>query len=151
MNDVPWHTSCSTLDTMTTAQDLMTEAPVTVSVGSTIREAARLLQTLDIRHLPVVNEEGSLVGMLSDRDLRGLAPLVVGGDFEGSPDGLDARVSSVMSADVLSVETEDDVAVVVELMLDNKVGAVPVVDGDGALVGIVSYMDVLRQLPLEAE
>ena len=134
---------------MTTAQDLMTEDPITVRTTSTIREAARLLQTLDIRHLPVVDEEGALVGMLSDRDLRGLSPLVVGGDFEGSPDGLDARVSTVMSADVLSVETEDDLSAVVELMLENKVGAVPVVDGDGALVGIVSYMDVLREIPLE--
>jgi len=135
---------------MTTAQDLMTEDPVTISTYSTVREAARLLQTLDIRHLPVVDEEGALVGMLSDRDLRGLAiPQVAGSDYAGDIQlGLDARVATLMNSDVLAVEAEDDVSEVVELMLDNKVGAVPVVDGDGALVGIVSYMDVLREIPL---
>jgi acetoin utilization protein AcuB len=136
---------------MTTAQDLMTEDPVTISTYSTVREAARLLQTLDIRHLPVVDEEGSLVGMLSDRDLRSLAlPQMVGGEYSGDVQlGLDSRVASLMTADVLSVEAEDDVSTVVDVMLENKVGAVPVVDGDGALVGIVSYVDILRELPLD--
>lgn len=136
---------------MSIVQDLMTENPVTIHTYATVREAARLLQTLDIRHLPVVDDEGALVGMLSDRDLRGLTiPQVFAGDYAGDLEtALDARIASLMSSDVLSVEAEDDVAVVVELMLENKVGAVPVVDGDGALVGIVSYMDILREIPVD--
>jgi CBS-domain-containing membrane protein len=57
---------------MITAHDLMTEDPVTVSMMGKVQDAARLLQSLDVRHLPVVDEEGTLVGMLSDRDLRGV-------------------------------------------------------------------------------
>jgi acetoin utilization protein AcuB len=121
---------------MTTAQDLMTKNPATVSPLATVREAARLLYTLDVRHLPVVDEEGTLVGMLSDRDLRGLSiPLVLAGEHIAElHTALGATVGTLMSSDVLSVELEDDAADVVELMLEHKVGAIPVVDGDGMLV-----------------
>ncbi|HZU85814.1 MAG TPA: CBS domain-containing protein [Polyangiaceae bacterium] len=138
---------------MTTARDLMTKGPVTVSPRTTVRQAARLLYTLDVRHLPVVDEEGTLVGMLSDRDLRGVAlPLDVDGEHVADRRAaLDAPVATLMSGDVISVDLEDDAAVVVELMIDHRIGAIPVVDADGAVVGIVSYVDVLRELPLDAE
>lgn len=111
----------------------MTGHPTFIHERARLREAAEVLQSMDFRHLPVVNDEQEVVGILSDRDLRGLAT-----------DALEARISTLMSSDVLSVEEEDDVEDVVELMLENKVGAIPVVDGDGALVGIISYVDVLR-------
>ena len=55
-----------------------------------------------------------------------------------------------MTADVLSVDVETDVTEIIELMLEHKIGALPVTDGDGGLVGIVSYMDVLRELAVLA-
>ena len=58
---------------MMIARDLMTEAPATVGPTATVRKAVDILQTLDIRHLPVVNDDGELIGMLSDRDLRSLS------------------------------------------------------------------------------
>lgn len=128
------------------ARDLMTEAPVTIGPKASVREAARLLDTLDIRHLPVVNEDYELVGMLSDRDLRSLSvPAYAGAQHTGNVQTvLDASVSSVMTSDVISVEEESDAKELVDLMLDFKVGAIPVTDADGTLVGIVSYIDVLR-------
>jgi acetoin utilization protein AcuB len=136
---------------MLTAHDLMTEDPTTVSMNATVHKAIWLLQTLDVRHLPVVNEEGALVGILSDRDVRGLAfPEIMGAEYVGTVQtALDAPVSSLMSSNVLSVDLEADAAEIIELMLDKKVGAVPVVDGDGTLVGIVSYMDTLRAIPVD--
>ena len=138
---------------MLTAHDLMTEDPTTVSAHATLRRAVWLLQTLDVRHLPVVDEEGTLVGMLSDRDVRGLAfPEVLGAEYVGRVQtALDARVSSVMSSDVVSVDLEADALEIVDLMLDQKIGAVPVVDADGTLVGIVSYVDILREMPLDRD
>ncbi len=134
------------------AQDLMTADPVTIQSRAKIREAVELLQTLDVRHLPVLDDEGELVGMLSDRDLRALAlPHLVGGEYAGVlQTGLNTPVATMMSSNVLSVEPETDVEEIVELMLDNKIGAVPVVDRDRGLVGIVSYMDVLRNLEVRA-
>ena len=117
---------------MITAHDLMTEDPVTVPMMAKVRDAVRLLQQLDVRHLPVVDEEGTLVGMLSDRDLRGLSfPEVIGAEYVGTiQTALDAPIASIMSSDVVSVDLEADVAEVIDLMLDLKIGAVPVVDTD---------------------
>ena len=138
---------------MLTAHDLMTEDPTTISMNATVQRAVALLQRLDVRHLPVVDPEGALVGMLSDRDVGGLAfPEVLGGTYAGRVQtALDAPVSSIMSSNELSVGVEADLAEIVDLMLDQKVGAVPVVDADGTLVGIVSYVDILREIPVYQE
>jgi len=122
---------------MITARELMTESPTVVDATATLRNAIEKLQALDVRHLPVVDTDGQLVGMLSDRDLRSaVLPL-------------DASVSSIMSTDVIAVDLEADVAEIIDLMLDNKIGAVPVLDSDDVLVGIISYVDVLRELSQE--
>jgi acetoin utilization protein AcuB len=113
------------------ASDVMTKRPATIRETASIGQAADLLQTLEVRHLPVIGDDGRLAGMLSDRDVRTVDP--------------EARVADLMSTDVISVESESEIEEIVELMLEHKVGAVPVVDGDGSLVGIVSYMDVLRE------
>jgi acetoin utilization protein AcuB len=138
---------------MLTASQLMTENPVTVLETARLGQALQTLQTMEIRHLPVVNREGELVGMLSDRDLRGLSiPYLLGEEDAGRVQAArDAPVVDLMSSDVLTVNPETDAAEIVEMMLDNKIGAVPVVEEDGALVGIVSYVDVLRNLPLDAD
>ena len=56
-------------------------------------------------------------------------------------------VGNMMSSDVASVSIDADVGEIVEAMLERNVGAVPVVDGEGQPVGIVSYVDLLRALP----
>ncbi len=130
---------------MLTARDLMTESPHVVDATSTLRTAIEKLASLDIRHLPVGDTDGALVGMLSDRDLRAYAAPF----FSGAT--LDASVSSIMTTDVISVDLEADAAEIVDLMLDYKIGAVPVVDADKTLVGIVSYIDLLRALSFEED
>jgi len=137
---------------MLRARDLMTEAPATVRPTSTVRSAVEILQALDVRHLPVVNEDGELVGMISDRDLRALSiPTLVGDEYVGDlRTALEASVSSIMSTGVISVEAESAVAEIVDLLLDNRIGAVPVTDEEGVLIGIVSYVDILRRLPVDS-
>jgi acetoin utilization protein AcuB len=136
---------------MLIARDIMTTTPVTVDTTSTVRRAVELLQLLDIRHLPVVNDESELVGMISDRDLRALSlPYFVGSEHVGDlRAALNAPVATLMNGDVLSVDAEADASDVVDLMLDHKVGAVPVTDAEGTLVGIISYIDILRAGPLD--
>jgi CBS domain-containing protein len=138
---------------MLIARDLMTPAPRTVPATARLRMAVEILQSLDVRHLPVVDEEGALVGMLSDRDLRALSiPCMIGREYLGNlQTALDTTVATLMNGNVLSVDLEADAAEVVDLMLDHKIGAVPVTDADGALVGIVSYIDVLRSLPIDGD
>lgn len=138
---------------MPTARDLMTKNPVTLQVTATVKDAMQILQSMDIRHLPVVNEQDELIGMVSDRDLRSLSiPRSLDERWLGELRiALREKISSVMTADVLSVDVEADATEIIELMLEHKVGAVPVTDADGSLVGIVSYIDVLRELCILVE
>lgn len=130
------------------AADLMTENPRTIRPTDPVSEAIDALQSMEIRHLPVVDDEGNLVGMLSDRDLGPLMrSFTEGADAERMILPLSQRrVVDFMSADVVSVDPDADVADVIETMLEQRIGAVPVVDGEGDVVGIISYVDVLRAL-----
>ncbi|MEZ4226433.1 MAG: CBS domain-containing protein [Polyangiaceae bacterium] len=127
-------------------EEIMTKDPTTVDASTPIREVISVLFELDVRHLPIV-DGNTLVGIVSDRDVRAyLAPSLEELD---NPDDIAQRlaqpIASVMSSDVLSVQPEMELNELVDLMLDHKVGAVPVVDSESdELVGIVSYMDVLR-------
>ncbi len=139
------------------AAELMTENPRTVRVDDPIGEAVDVLQTTDFRHLPVLDEQGELVGMLSDRDLRGLqlpysantAVVEAGRQKTGVPVST-MPVSTIMSGNVVSVGPDADMTELMELMLEHKIGALPVVDAEGALLGIVSYVDIFRRILGEA-
>jgi acetoin utilization protein AcuB len=135
------------------AADIMTESPRTIRQSDPIREALDALQSMQVRHLPVVDEEGELVGMLSDRDLGSRMNMFIeGADAELAAVPLSSRrVSEFMSANVASVTVATDLTSVIETLLEQHVGAVRVVDGDGAVVGIISYVDVLRTFAAVSE
>ncbi|HVU02569.1 MAG TPA: CBS domain-containing protein [Polyangiaceae bacterium] len=126
------------------ASEIMTGRPTTVSARTSIRSTLRKLAELDVRHLPVTSD-GAVVGMVSDRDLRDVVSRLL---LEAGPDLdllLERPVGDVMSADVIAVDPETDVDEIIDLMVEHRIGAVPVVTPDTAdLVGIVSYVDVLR-------
>jgi acetoin utilization protein AcuB len=128
-------------------EEIMTPAPERVSVTDTVSDAITKLFEMDVRHLPVVNNNDELVGMISDRDLRSFSLPFTSGVESGNASGqrASAPVSDVMQGDVISVGTDAEVSDVIALMIDHKVGAIPIIDLlEGGLVGIVSYIDVLR-------
>jgi acetoin utilization protein AcuB len=129
-----------------TASDVMTTNPATVGPRATVAEVWDLMRELDIRHVPVV--EGSvLVGMLSDRDVASVdvARLVAAEGGDVARRQLATPVIKVMSSDIIAVEPETELSEVIGLLLEHRVGAVPVVGPGGReLVGIVSYVDILR-------
>ena len=124
---------------------VMTTSPSTIAADATVAQAIEMLHDLDVRHLPVVQGD-ELVGMLSDRDLRGLSLATTGGDEAQVAAGryLERTVADVMVGDVVTLDSSDDVAEAIDMLLEHRVGAVPVVDRFGSLVGIVSYVDLLR-------
>lgn len=129
-----------------TAEELMTENPVTVSPEATIAEAWDLMREMDIRHLPVVDRD-VVVGMLSDRDIGSLEidRLLTDEGADALRQRLARPVRQIMSSDVVVAEPETDVAEIITMFLEQKIGAIPVVRPDSRrLVGIVSYIDVLR-------
>lgn len=130
------------------ARELMTADPVTVESRASIAEAWDLMRELYIRHVPVV-QDGALVGMLSDRDLGYLDIGRVLG-LEGAAAAraeLERSVIDSMSADVIFVHPETEVADVIGLLIEGRVGALPVIRPDSReVVGIISYVDILRAL-----
>lgn len=127
-------------------QDIMSRRLVTARAKNTVREVLLMLREADVRHLPVVDDDG-LVGIVSDRDLRAIIPSEI--DAIESPAEarrrLDVRIGEVMNTDVATVNPESELSEAIDVMLEGRVGAVPVVDVDGKkLVGILSYVDVLR-------
>lgn len=126
-------------------RDVMSSDPFVAHVTTTVRQVLRTMNEANIRHMPIV-EGHALIGIVSERDLRSLAP----GTFDeiDRPEEVSRfmaqPISKFMNTAVLSVEPEDELRDVVDLMLENKIGAVPVVEPDSLkLVGIVSYVDVL--------
>jgi CBS domain-containing protein len=118
----------------------------TLKRESSVRLAMKLLVLEDVRHLPVV-EDGRLVGIVSERDLRPMLAGVL--EKAERPDDVERRlsqpISNVMTTDVLAVRPETKLVDAVEMMVTNRVGALPVVEEDTAkLVGILSYVDVLK-------
>ena len=119
---------------MIRVEELMTPIVITLSEEDTVARAAEDMRLGAFRHLPVVNAQGQVVGMLSDRDVL-RAQATRGGD------GL--RVAGIMSRAVLVLPPEAPAFRAAELMMERKIGAVPVVDERRALVGIVTETDLL--------
>ena len=127
-------------------RDIMTPAPETIQATATIEEAAQKMFERDIRHLPVLQGR-EVIGMMSDRDLHGFHwsfrnEIEDPAKLETFPQ---RKVSEVMTGDVISVSPEDTVQTAIDLMLENKVGAVMVIESDTEkLAGILSYVDILQ-------
>lgn len=130
---------------LVTAADAMTEVPVTVKPTESLIGAAGLMVDYQIRHLPVV-EDGHLVGMLSDRDIRTLAGDPVRFAEARDPDAAALSVRDAMSTRPVTVPADRPLGDLATDLIDEQVGALPVVDPGGKLLGIVSYVDALRIL-----
>ena len=128
------------------ARMLMTREPVTAAVDDNLFDAAARMAGRNVRHLPVIDGERHVVGMLSDRDVRTLV-----GDASRPlrPDDAQVRLRSLrvgdaMTRDAFIVRQNAPFAEVAKVFTDQKVGAVPVVDEADRLVGIISYVDVFK-------
>jgi acetoin utilization protein AcuB len=128
------------------AADIMRRNPTVVESSGTVQDAADVMAGMEVRHVPVV-EQGELIGMVSDRDLRSyLLPrseqIIQPGEARAR---LDTNVCMVMRTDPITVTTDTPVAEIIELMVREKIGAVPVLQtASRQLLGMVSYIDVLR-------
>ncbi len=123
--------------------DVMTREPLTVTATETIGEADDLMSQNKIRQLPVVKGK-ELIGIVTDRDIRSF----LSGSLLASPEqretALKTLVREIMTSEPITVGPDDDLEEVVELLIEEKVGGIPVVDETEGLVGIVTYVDVLR-------
>lgn len=127
---------------------IMKRAPAVVTPDNEIFDAVALMAGRRIRHLPVVDHERRLLGMLSDRDVRSAL-----GDLGRLLSDPDARerfrgtvVGQVMHQDAVTVRADAPISTAIDRLTEERVGALAVVSDEGILVGMLSYLDILEAL-----
>ena len=125
----------------------MTRYPATVDKDSSVGAAIQLLKERKIRRLPVVHGH-DLVGIVTDRDLKEAQPSKATSldiwELHFLLDKL--KVSEVMSTDLATIRPDDTIEKAAMIMLERKIGGLPVLDASGALVGMITQGDVFRAL-----
>ena len=126
--------------------DVMTAPVLTVRSQATAREAMEMMHQRRIQHLVVVDGQGRVEGVLSDRDLRAAQPsAVLLPDVRQREKSLAlVRVSEIMSRRPHTVTPNIPMAAALEKMLETKVGSIPVVDHRGLPIGIITGFDVVQ-------
>jgi predicted transcriptional regulator len=123
------------------AKDVMSDGVLSVSVDASVLEAARLLVNCRVSAMPVVDEAGTMTGIVSEADLMSDAA-----DYIASHDGRRARkVADVMTRDVITASEDTPIAQIAHLMKGRNIKRIPILR-KGAIVGIVSRIDILRGL-----
>ncbi len=125
-------------------KEWITREIVTIRPEASVKEAFALLKSLGIRHLPVV-KDGALKGIVTDRDLR--RPKL--SDVFKSWHELyriddEIQVEDIMASPVLTVSEDATIQEAAQQMAQNRIGALPVLDKNGKLAGIISESDILR-------
>lgn len=119
----------------TTVKDVMSKVLITATEDQSIDEADYDMRVAAIRHIPVVNASGKLVGIASNRDIARAFSKIGRSSV---------RISSVMSESVITAGEDTSIVEAIERMLEHKIGCLPVVGDGGELRGIVTETDCLR-------
>ena len=127
-----------------TAREIMTKNPKSVRRDSSVREIAQIMRDENTGVVPVVDENGRLQGIVTDRDIV----------MRTLPEGknpIDLRAADVMTDDVEAVTPDEEVKDVINLMGDKQIRRVPVVDQNDRLLGIISMADIATRVDYDEE
>jgi acetoin utilization protein AcuB len=138
-------------------RDMMTRNPITIDPEAPLATAMAVMKKEQIRHLPVIDDAGRLLGLITDRDVRSavFAPALI----EHLPAGVqrrargvgqaleELRVRHAMTWDVVTVHPEATLEHAARVMFYGRVGSLPVLEG-AKLVGILTERDVLKAMSL---
>ncbi len=127
--------------------EIMSSSIISVRQDAHFSEVAEKIIRNKIRHLPIVDEENKLVGLISERDLYKIQSphKLEDGSFYYDPDMLDSVIlSEVMIKKPFSLHPENTVAEAILNMVQFKYGCILVVDKNNVLCGIVTYIDILK-------
>ena len=123
----------------------MTSNPITITSQATIADASELMRTNKFRRLPVV-DGGKLVGVVTDRDLREVSPspATTLSIFELNYLLGKIRIKDIMQKKVITIGSDATVEEAALLLYNNRIGGLVVVDGQGAVVGVITETDIFK-------
>jgi acetoin utilization protein AcuB len=127
-------------------KERMTRHPATVKPDDALKDAMGTMEKGHFRHLPVVDENGKLIGMLTDRDIRLIRPsLAFVTQEDASVQLWSIAVQQAAVFDPIKVHPETTLKEAADLMLRWQIGGLPVVNDQERLVGMITYTDILRE------
>ena len=126
-------------------KDRMIKHPLTISPEESISSAHRYMEDQNVRHLPVVENSGRMVGLITEDDLLKAGPssATLLNVWEIHALLMDVKVKSVMVKDMITTTEETPIEEAAHLMLDHKIGCLPVT-WKGNLLGIITESDIFR-------
>lgn len=126
---------------MLTVADIMTREPYVLGPDNSLKDARQLMAEHHIRHIPILSGEGSLIGMVTQRDVLAAADSSVLNEAGGTGSGDDyVALSAIMTTPVQSIDERDSLRGTAIHLQKNKLGCLPVLL-DGKLVGIITDSD----------
>ena len=131
----------------TKVSEYMSAKVISASPDLGVREAYFLMREEGIRHLPVKDDDGNLAGIVSDRELRRPNWVDEAPDLQHQYElSDDLQLKDIMVRHVHCVHTYDTLSKAVKLILEHRIGALPVLDKQQSLVGMLSAVDLLKAL-----
>lgn len=123
------------------AEQIMQQEVHTLKPDDKIGTALQLFRDKKIRHVPIVDDEGILVGIVTDRDVKDSTPSILNKDL--SDEELNKPLSLIMKENVMTGHPLDFVEDIAAVFYEHRIGCMPIVQG-GDIVGIVTETDVLH-------
>ena len=137
-------------------REVMSKDVITIARDADLHEAARLLSEHRISGAPVVDDQGRVIGVISEADLLTLAGMkrehtfkdvlrnILGEPVSARKSG--NKVEDVMSFPPITAKADDDIGDAAKILDDRRIKRLPVVDEDGKLIGIIARADIIRAL-----
>ncbi len=113
------------------AENVMISDPVTIGVEGTVSDALSLMGEYKIGGIPVIDNKGKLVGIVTNRDLR----------FEND---MSKKISEIMTRDLITTNQAADLVDAVAILQNHKIEKLPIIDDKGKLVGLITYKDITK-------
>lgn len=130
------------------ARDIMTSPVITLDPSSSIDQAWAIFMEKRFRHIPTVDHQGRLIGIISDRDLlRATSGLIQKQSLQTN------SIKEIVKNSVLSATPDTEIRTIARIFFEEHIGSMPISDSEGRVVGIITRSDILRafmnNVPLE--
>ncbi|WP_102345261.1 acetoin utilization AcuB family protein [Bacillus sp. Marseille-P3661] len=124
-------------------EEIMNRNVVTMRPHETIEKACEIMHSNRIRHIPIVDENNHVIGVISDRDIRDVSPSIF--HSEEHLEDLQKPIASIMTEEVLTGHPLDFVEEICTIFYEHQIGCLPI-ESEGKLVGIITESDMLHTL-----